>query len=392
MIRAFGAAGRRHRMHIGTLIGSLGIAALASLAHAQTGCDVPRAGPDNWAVAAPESVGLSSATLCRVVTWLGQSKQSNVHAVLVVRHGKLVFEHYLAGSDEILGRAVGELAFGPQTLHDERSVTKSVVALVLGSAIDRGLIKSIDELVFSFFPEYAELRTAERDRITLRHLLTMSAGLEWHEVDTPYTSDANSENRLDNAADPYRFVLEQSVVDAPGRFRNYNSGSVDLIAAVLKKATGKPIDELARTLLFAPRGIVDMEWSRDPRGNPHAAGGLRLRPRDLAKIGPLVLQHGLWNDKQVVPASWVDAAARPQINGPGTLFYGYFFWLGRALVDKREVDWAAMAGLGGQRVFVVPTLDLVVVVNAGMYKSALQDSIPLAVLDRFVLEAAAASP
>ena len=96
-------------------------------------------------------------------------------------------------------------------------MTKSVVALVLGIAIDRRLIKGIDDSVMSFFPEYADLRTPERDRITLRDLITMSAGLEWHEDDTPYTSDANSENRMDNAADPYRYALQQSVLERRGK-------------------------------------------------------------------------------------------------------------------------------------------------------------------------------
>jgi CubicO group peptidase (beta-lactamase class C family) len=215
--------------------------------------------------------------------WLENSKPTNVHAVLVARHGTLTFEHYFAGEDEHWGHPVGEVAFGPGIKHDERSVTKSVVALVLGIAVDHGLIKGIDEPVMSFFPEYADLRTPERDRITLRDLITMSAGLEWHEDDTPYTSDANSENRTDNAADPYRYALQQAVIEPPGQVWNYNSGSTEIIGGVLKKATGKPVDELARTLLFAPLGITDVEWPRNAKGNPIAAGALRLRPRDLAK-------------------------------------------------------------------------------------------------------------
>jgi len=133
----------RHRLCIGALIGMLAIVFLSSLARAQTGCGVPSAGSDRWPVAAPQSVGLSGATLRQMVTLVRESKPRNVHAILVVRHGALVFEHYFSGSDELLGRAVGEL-------HDERSVTKSVVALVLQNAIERGLIASIDEPVFSF--------------------------------------------------------------------------------------------------------------------------------------------------------------------------------------------------------------------------------------------------
>jgi CubicO group peptidase (beta-lactamase class C family) len=114
-----------------------------------------------------------------------------------------------------------------------------------------------------------------------------------------------------------------------------------------------------------------------------------LRPRDLAKIGQLVLQHGAWNGKRLVSASWVDASTTAQINGQGVFFYGYQFWLGRSLVDKRELDWTACWGLGGQRVFIAPERDLVVVVNAGLYKSNLQASVPLEILNRYVLKATA---
>jgi len=140
----------------------------------------------------------------------------HVHAVLVVRHGTLVFEQYFSGSDEAWGRPIGNIAFGPEVRHDERSATKSIIALLLGIAIDHGLIKGIDEPLLSFFPEYADLRTPEKERITLGHLVTMSAGLEWHELDIPYTSAANSEIRMELSGDPYRFVLEQPVGAAGG--------------------------------------------------------------------------------------------------------------------------------------------------------------------------------
>lgn len=381
-------------MRLLILIISIAIAVLPQFAQAQTDCGMPSAGEDHWPAAAPESVGLVSTTLCPMVKWLDDWKQSNIHAVLVVRHGTLVFEHYFSGADEHWGRSVGEVAFGPEIRHDERSATKSIVALVLGIAIERGMIKSLDESVLSFFPDYADLRTPEKDRITLRALVTMSSGLEWHEDDTPYTSEANSENRMDNAADPFRYALQQAVVAPPGQVWNYNSGSTELIGAVLKKATGKSVDELARTLLFAPLGITDVEWPRNARGDPIAAGALRLRPRDLAKIGQLVLQHGAWNGTQVAPAAWIEAATAPQINVSGfnSFFYGYFFWLGRSLADKTEVQWAAAVGLGGQRLFIVPSLDLVVVVNAGLYASRLQGPVPMTILNQYVLKAIALGP
>jgi CubicO group peptidase (beta-lactamase class C family) len=358
---------------------------LPARAWAQTGCGVPAAGADRWSVATPESVGLASSTLCALVQRLDAWKEANVHSVLVVRHGRLVFEQYFSGADESRGAGLGEVAFAPETKHDARSITKSIVALLLGIAVDRGWVGDIDQPVLSFFPEYADLRTPEKDRITLRHLLTMSAGLRWSEDN--YDDPNNSEILMDHAPDHYRFVLEQPVVAPAGQVYSYNGGGTALIAAVLHKATGKPLEELARTLLFEPLGISDVEWNRWADGTAKAASGLRIRPRDLARIGQLVLLRGAWNGTQIVPASWVDAATAPQINGAGLYFYGYKFWLGRSLVDKREVDWAAAIGNGGQRVFIVPALDLVVVVTAGLYHSFMQSWVPISIMNRFVLAA-----
>ena len=351
------------------------------------GCGDPISGIDSWQVATPESVGLSKAALCPMVKWLAESKLDNVHAVLVVRHGKLVFEQYFTGDDEHLGSSAGIVAFGPGVRHDERSVSKSVVSLVMGIAIDHGWIKSIDAPVFSFFPEYASLSTPEKSRIAIRDLLTMSSGLEWHEEDVPYTSPDNSEIAMDRSSDPVRAALAPDLAAAPGKIWNYNSGSTEVLGAILKKATGRAVDQLAGTLLFAPLGITDFTWYKQPNGSPHAAGGLRLRPRDLAKIGQLILQRGSWNGTQVISSAWIDAATTPYIMGEVLFFYGYQFWLGRSLVNRHEVQWTAAVGLGGQRLYVIPELDMVVVLNSGMYTSDRQGRVALQVLDRYVMPA-----
>jgi CubicO group peptidase (beta-lactamase class C family) len=257
----------------------------------------------------------------------------------------------------------------------------------MGIAIDHGWIKSIDAPVFSFFPEYASLSTPEKNRITIRDLLTMSSGLEWHEEDVPYTSPDNSEIVMDRSSDPTRAALAPDLVATPGKIWNYNSGSTELLGAILKKATGRAVDQLAATLLFAPLGITDFTWYKHTNGSPHAAGGLRLRPRDLAKIGQLILQRGSWNGTQVISSAWIDAATAPHIMGEALFFYGYQFWLGRSLVNGHEVEWTAAVGLGGQRLYVIPDLDMVVALNSGMYASDRQGRVALQVLDRYVMPA-----
>jgi CubicO group peptidase (beta-lactamase class C family) len=356
-----------------------------STAATPAGCGVPPAA-DGWATGTPESVGIDSALLCRLIPRIEASKVADIHSVLVVRHDKLVFEHYFAGEDERWGRPLGTVAYDATMLHDLRSVTKSVVSLVVGIAVERGWIRSLDTPVLDYFPEYAELRTPEKERITVRHLLTMSLGLAWNE-DLPYSDPANSEIRMTKAPDPYRFVLEQPVEWPSGTVYTYSGGAPVLLSAILRKTSGKPLDELAREQLFEPLGITQAAWDRYANGDPIAASGLRLRPRDLVKIGELVLAHGNWHGRQIVPAAWIAAATTPQINGEGLFFYGYQFRLGRSLLDKREVDWVLGQGYGGQRLFIVPDLDLVVLVHAGLYQSPLQSAIPLAIFNRYALAA-----
>ena len=363
---------------------------ISSVAMAQSapppGCGAPPAAEDGWAVASPESVGLDPATLCgigpRFLLW----KAADIHSVLVIRHGKLVYEHYFTGADEKLGMPAGVVAFDAATRHDLRSIEKSVAALVLGIVIGQGRMAGIDEPVLAQLPEYADLRSPEKDKITLRHLLTMSQGLAWDE-DIPYSDPANSENQMDFSPDPVRYALSRPVVAPPGTVWNYSTGSATILAALLLKATGQPLDALAQAELFAPLGITDYEWAHLPSGavSPY---GLRMRPRDLAKIGQLVLDHGAWNGKQIVPAGWIAAATSPQIGAQQLYFYGFQFWLGRSWAHGREIDWAAGVGYGGQRLFIVPALDLVVLVHAGLYASEMQGWAPLVVLNRYVLQAA----
>jgi CubicO group peptidase (beta-lactamase class C family) len=212
----------------------------------------------------------------------------------------------------------------------------------------------------------------------------MSQGLAWNE-DLPYSDPANSEYQMDISPDPVRYALSPPVVAPPGTVWNYSTGSATILAALLRKATGQPLDVLARTELFEPLGISDYEWAHLPSGDV-SPYGLRMRPRDLIKLGQLVLNNGSWNGKSVVPADWIATATSPQINGQQLYFYGFQFWLGRSFAHGEEIDWVAGVGYGGQRLFVVPKLDLVVLVHAGLYTSSLQSVVPLIVLNRFVLQ------
>jgi len=349
-------------------------AALAARAAPAGGCGIPLSRDDGWRVAAIEDEKVVDRTsLCELGDRLA-SRGANIHAVLVARPGKLVYERYFKGSDQIpgifYGKRVESVTFVADTLHNMKSVSKSVVSLTVGIALDRGLIRSVDEPIFSFFPELTDLRTPEKDRLLLRHALTMTMGLAWVEA-TPDTGDENNdEARMRRAADPCRYVLGLPMTAPAGQEFFYNTGALALVAAIVRKATGRPLDELAKEALFDLLGIAPVEWRR-VKGDTDAGGGLRLRPRDMAKIGQLVLAGGRWNGRQIVSKEWIEKSTTPKIKAVADGFdglYGYLWWLARYRINGREVDCIAAQGRGGQYVRIVPSLDLVVAVTAGYYE------------------------
>lgn len=357
--------------------------------HAQAqDCPAPAANlNDGWTHATPAEVGLDATRLCSLDKFLEQWPGRNIHAVVVARRGRLVMERYFNGPDERWGVTVAEVKHAPDTLHDLRSISKSVVSLLVGIASGEGKFPALDSSVLDAFPHYASLATPEKRRITFRQLLAMSSGLAWDE-NIPYSSPLNSERRLIDSRDPVRYVLEQPLAAIPGTFYNYSGGDTALLAAAVARQNGRNVFDYARDKLFAPLDITDSEWvaMRDS-GEIAAASGLRLRPRDTAKLGQIMLADGQWNGRQVLPKGWAAESVKPRINARGVYFYGYQWWLGRSLLAGREIDWIAALGLGGQALFVVPTFDLVMMVNSGHYSSALQSVIPAAILNYVVLPA-----
>jgi CubicO group peptidase (beta-lactamase class C family) len=346
-------------------------------------CGAPVVSDDGWTIAAPDSVGIDGTRLCGIAARL-KAQGADVHAVVIVRHGKLVFEQYYAGYDEPWGSPHGQHNFDATTKHDMRSASKSVVSLLVGIAIDRKLIAGVDEPVVKFFPEYAALKTPGWDNITLRHLLTMSSGIQWDEQ-RAWNDLANDEPHLGYEADPISYVLAKPIAVPPDTIWNYNGGGTDLLGNILERVSGKPLADFAREQLFQPLDITDWEWETYPRnGKISAAAGLRLRPRDATKIGQLVLDHGAWNGRQLIPTAWIAQSIAPRFQAigyfGGLFFYGQQWWLGRSLSDGKEITWIAAMGLGGQRIFIVPDLDLVVMTTSGLYTSPRQGNGALDIL------------
>jgi len=239
----------------------------------------------------------------------------NIHGVVVARAGEIVFERYLVGTDAARGRPLGVVRFGPNTLHDVRSVTKGIVGLLYGIAVEQARAAKPEAKLIDEFPEYSDLASdAGRQALTVRHALTMTLGTEWDELTIPYTDPRNSEIAMDNAADPYRYVLERPIKESPGIRWVYNGGATALLGRIITKGTGKKLDGFAREALFEPLGIRAFEWIENRNGDAIAASGLRITPRDLARIGVMILNDGRHEGRQIVPEAWLKTAFKPAVS------------------------------------------------------------------------------
>jgi CubicO group peptidase (beta-lactamase class C family) len=333
---------------------------------AQAPCAPPASIDDGWQTVEPQASGFDAGALCAVLESVAGG-DANIHGVVVERRGRLVAELYRHGKDRsIWSLFARDTEFGPAVLHDLRSVSKSVVGLLFGIARRQHSI-DLSASPLAFYPSYADLHSSERDAITLEHLLTMSSGFEWRESVASYGMLANDETRLYWDWAPYRYVLSRPIVAKPGAQFNYNGGGTAVLADIVVRTTHTPLRDYARTALFDPLGIREWEWVADPYGRPLAFAGLRMRPRDLAKIGRMVLAHGQWQGRQIVPSDWVTASLRPHIATGDGLHYGYQWWTGTVDREGKKLAWSAAFGNGGQRLFVVPDLDLTVVITAGAY-------------------------
>jgi CubicO group peptidase (beta-lactamase class C family) len=338
---------------------------------------------DDWPRARLEEAGFAPDLGERIDDDVRCGRLANLHAVLVARSGKLVLKRYYDGEDERWRRPLGRVTFGPDELHDLRSITKSIVGLLYGIALADGKVPPLGVPLIDHFPEYPDLaEDPARQRMTVAHALSMTLGTEWDEG-LSYADPRNCEHAMELAEDRYRFVLDRPIVAAPGTQWIYNGGATALLGRLIAKGAGRSLFDYARENLFAPLGIAGVEWVTGRDGELIAASGLRLRSRDLAKIGQLVLDAGCWRGEEVVPGQWLDQSFQARAKVDDEVDYGYHWWLGPQAARGRQ--WVAGFGNGGQRLTVVPQLELLIVILAGNYNQADAWKLPVALITEAVL-------
>lgn len=259
---------RRRWLQTGAALAALGCTACAS---------VGQGGASSTGTGLAEDLGE------RLDQGVQSGELANLHAVVVMRHGRLALERYFEGEDERWGEPLGKVAFNADSLHDVRSVSKSVVGLLYGMALAEGKVPALDTPLVQAFPAYSDLAADEGRRgILISHALGMTMGLQWDE-DLPYSDPRNSEIAMERSSDRYRYVLEQPIVAPPGERWCYSGGATALLGHLIAQGSGMPLLDYARHKLFAPLGIDQAEWTPGTNGEAAAASGLRLRARDLAR-------------------------------------------------------------------------------------------------------------
>jgi CubicO group peptidase (beta-lactamase class C family) len=223
----------------------------------------------------------------------------------------------------------------------------------------------VDQPVTALLPEFAAAAEADppKGRIHVEHLLTMSSGLDWDEMSFPNGDPRNTLTQMNASADWVGYVVARRAAEVPGSRFVYNSGGTILLGAILRAATGQDVVAFAGDVLFAPLGIANQTWTRNPShpDQVHTGGGLALRARDAAKIGQVYLDEGSWDGRQVLPAAWVRNSLQPHLPATDGAQYGFNWWLRAATGGVSIGDaWGAR----GQHVFVVPARRMVVVVTA----------------------------
>jgi CubicO group peptidase (beta-lactamase class C family) len=330
----------------------------------------PIAQTNEWPASTPTAELLDTGRLTDAVVRIRRGEFGRINSLLVVRNDRLVVEEYFNG-------------WTLSSAHTQQSVTKSVTSLAAGLAVDRGLLRA-DDRVTTFFPDYAPIAALDgnKESLTVRDLLTMRTGLDWSERNYA----GSPLERLNTCfCDWIRFVLDWRMREPPGTRFEYVSGGVILLGAVIGRATGTAVDRWLDSQLFSPLAFQNVRWERGlPNGLPHTGGGLYLRPRDMAKLGTLVVTGGRWQGRQVLSTAWMRQSTQTIAQsvsafGGQPATYGYLWW-------GLPGEVITASGARGQWIFAIPDRQIVVVSTAE--NADAQFAAAVRILYEFVLPAA----
>ncbi len=272
-------------------------------------------------------------------TWL-KGRRHHLDGIMVQHRGVLVYSRMFNW-------------FRSNQPHEIQSATKTISSMLVGIALDDGILKTVEQPIVELLPEYAPLFVGDKAKITVKHVLTMRTGLRWVDFGVD-----NSFEKIEVAPDSVAFVLGETLESKPGERFFYSSGSSHLLSAIIQRQTGMTAFEYAKRRLFEPLGIIEVSWPSLPDGRTQGGWGIYLSPDDMLKIGETLCSRGMYRGKHVVSASYVDEMFKRHAETHLNAGYGYQLWLPN---DHGHKDLGAARGYGGQDIFVVRDLNLVVV-------------------------------
>lgn len=309
---------------------------------------------DGLATGNLDKTGLDQSLLTEMIKKIVDGTYPNVHSVLIIKDGRLVFEEYFYEYDRNI-------------LHELRSATKSIVSALTGIAIEKGFIRSKNENVLSYFPEYHfNNNSNEKSKITIEHLLTNQSGLD---CDITDPKSEGNETVMSNSDDWVKFTLDLPMIDTPGGKGRYCSGNPITLGRIIEKTTNKALPEFAKQTLFKALGIHNFKWSFKPdKSSSETFCQIYLTSRDMAKFGLLYLNNGVWNGKQVLSADWVKQSLTKHSVVQG-VNYGYLWWVKYLDVDGVRYYGKAAQGNGGQRIYLWEDQNMITVITGGNFNT-----------------------
>ena len=312
---------------------------------------------DGWEIAPVSSTNLDLTEVRKTLRKARSSTPYDLRGLVVIKNGQLVLDQYYN-------------SFYWENIVDIRSAGKSVTALLTMIAVEKGLF-STDTKVVSLFPEYADHQnpSAQKNNITIKHLLTMSSGLD---ADSDRSESPGNEGNWLGSGDFIKLILDLPMVFKPGEKYIYNSACAMLLAGAIENTSGQSLEEFAKEHLFSPMEFGDFFWQKTPKGRTSGMGNLYLRPRDMAKIGYLLASRGSWKGKRILTAESIDQLTGKYLditNYYAAKSYGFLWYHNTISVNDQQIDYVFASGNGGNKIFVVPSLQLVVAVAQTAYGS-----------------------
>ncbi|GHN02277.1 hypothetical protein WSM22_37660 [Cytophagales bacterium WSM2-2] len=301
------------------------------------------------------SVNMNQDTITKVIKLINSNPPNDFRGLVVIKDGKLVVEEYFN-------------TYWRETVHDIRSAGKSVTSLLLGIAIDKGLVKDVEQSIYDYLPspKYTKPAQDKHRDIKIKHLLTMSSGLAADDDDDK--SPGLTPNWL-LRDDWVNFAISLPMIFTPGEKFVYTDVCPMLIGAIIEETSGKKLADFAKENLFTPLGIKEYYWYTAPNGKTGPMGNLYITTLDFAKLGQLVINKGLWQGKKIVSPAWISEMSKKRLDpgSPVADAYGYFWWGTTKVMNGKKYECVFASGNGGNVLFVVPSENLVVSLTSSAY-------------------------